>query len=126
MELPRFRNKAVGDAENLTLCDWLARRGCIIYALVQPRIEALEGLVGVLGFPGLLVVIGQVRGQDPRIVRIKLAQELERGRSGLSCEGVIEGQEVGAVKLRQWLIADFNVDVTTFVVLSTLFGLLVE
>ena len=77
LEFPRFRDKAVGNVENFIFCDWLIGCGRIIHTLVQPPVEALGGLVGVVGFPGLLVVPGQVRGQDPRIVRIKVDQGFE-------------------------------------------------
>ena len=81
LELPIFRDKDVGDADNLPFCDWLARRGRIIHALVQPRVEALDGLVGIVGFPEILVVLVQVRGQDPCVVHVQVVQELERGHS---------------------------------------------
>ena len=34
LELPRLRDKAVGNTDNLTFIYWFARRGCVIDALV--------------------------------------------------------------------------------------------
>ena len=62
LELPRFCDKAIGDADDLPFRDWLVRCGCIVHTLIQPRAEALEGIFGIVSFPELLVVIGQVLG----------------------------------------------------------------
>ena len=69
-EFPCFSNDAVGDADDFPLCDWLSIQGRIIHALVQPRVEALYGLVGILGFSELLVVLVHVCGQYPSVVPI--------------------------------------------------------
>ena len=63
----------MGDTDDFTFYDWLAPCGFIINTLVQPRAEALEGLVEILGFPELLVVLSQVRCRYPKILRIKVA-----------------------------------------------------
>ena len=49
LEFSRFRDEAVGDVDDLPLCDGLARRGRVINALVQPQAEAFKGLVGIEG-----------------------------------------------------------------------------
>ena len=51
---------------------------------------------------------------------------MERGCSGVASEGVSERREVSVFKLRYQLIAECSVNVTTFVVLSMLFGVLTE
>ena len=67
LELPCFRDKAVGDVDDLNLCDRLACRGHVIEALIQPCVEALEGLVRIKGFSELPVVPRQVCCQYPRV-----------------------------------------------------------
>ena len=106
--------------------DWLVRFGRIIHALVQPCVEDLEGLVRIVGFPELIVIFCQVCVQDPRVVRVQVAQELERGCSGVAHERVLEGREVVVVERRQYLIAEFSVDVTKSIVFLTLFGVLTQ
>ena len=57
LELPRFRGKAVGDEDDLPLCDGLTRHGCVIDALIHPRVEAFKWLIaieGLLEFPVVL------------------------------------------------------------------------
>ena len=49
LKLPHFRNEAVGDADNLSLCDGLARRGRLVNALIKPRVEAFEWFVRIVG-----------------------------------------------------------------------------
>ena len=44
LELPRFRNKAIGDADDLPFFDRLSRRCHIINTLIQPRLEAFKWL----------------------------------------------------------------------------------
>ena len=110
----------------MIFCDWLVHRCRAINALVQPCVEALEGLVGIVGLPELLVALGQVRSQDPCVVLVQLDQELERGCLGIACEGVLGGREVGVVERHQYLIADCSVNVTTFIVLSELLVVLAE
>ena len=70
LELSRLHDEAVGDADNLSFCDRLARCGCVIHALIQPRAEALEGLVSIAGIPKLLDVVCKVRCQYPGIFSI--------------------------------------------------------
>ena len=55
-----------------------------------------------------------------------MAEEADRGFSILVCKGFLEGQEVRIFKLRQQLISECSVNITTFVVFSTLFGVLTE
>ena len=126
LELPRLRDEAVGNVENLTFSGRFARRGCIVNTLVQPRTEALNGIVGFVYLPQLLVVFGQVRGQDPCIVVLEVDGDSERGCSGVACEGVLEGREVRGIERRQHLIAEFSFDVTTFVIFSVLSVVLTE
>ena len=73
LEFLHFRNKAVGNSDDLPFCYRISRRGRIIDALVQPRVEDFDGLVGILGFPELPVVISQVCCQYPRDVRVQVA-----------------------------------------------------
>ena len=82
-------DESVTNADNLTLRDRFARCGFIVDTLFQPQVEALKGLVGIVGTPQLLVVISQVRGQDPRVVIVKVTEESERDCSGVAHEGFI-------------------------------------
>ena len=86
LEFPHFSNEAVGGADDLPYCDWFARCGCIIHTIVQPRVEALKGLVGIVGFPELIFVLGQVRCQYTCVVHVQVAQEGQSGGSGLAGE----------------------------------------
>ena len=70
LELPRFRDKVLGDEDDLPFFDRLARRGCVIDTLVQPRVEAFEGLVGIVGFLDLPVFLVQVCCRYPRLVHV--------------------------------------------------------
>ena len=57
LKLPRFRDEPVGNADDLSLCDWLARRSCVVNELVKPRVEAFKWFVGIVGLPDLPVVL---------------------------------------------------------------------
>ena len=73
LKFPRFYDKAIGDADNLSLCDGLSRHGCVVNALVQTRVEAFEPFVGIVGLPELPVVLRQIRRQYLRVVRVEVA-----------------------------------------------------
>ena len=98
LELSRFHDKAVCDADEFSFCDWLACCGRATQSLIQPQVEALKGLVGIVGFPYLLIVIGQVRCQYPRVVHVQVAQEGQRGGSRIAGERGLEGGEVCVLK----------------------------
>ena len=49
--------------------------------------------MGIAWFPQLFVFFGQVRSQYPHIVVIELAEETERGLSGVARENVLEGRK---------------------------------
>ena len=121
-----FRNKAVGNKDDLTLCTWFARCSSVVNTLFQPRVEALDGLIGIVGLSQLLIVLSTIHDQGPHVMIIKVAEELKCGWSGVSCEGVIERLEVSAVERRQQLIAECSVNVMILIVLLTLFGVLME
>ena len=42
LKFSRLRDEAVGDADNFSLYDGLARRGCIVNVLVKPHVEAFK------------------------------------------------------------------------------------
>ena len=65
LELPRLRDDTVGNVDNLTFSDWFTRRGCVVNVVVQPHVETLEGRVGIVGLPQILVFFDQLRGQYP-------------------------------------------------------------
>ena len=98
LEFSRFRDEAVGNADNLPLCDVLARRGHIIDTLIQPRVEAFKWLVRIEGLLELPVVLRQVRCQYPDLVRVEVDKEGKCGGSGVSGERIIEGGEVCVLK----------------------------
>ena len=126
MKLPRFCNEAVDNAEDLSLCDGLACRSLVVNTLVKPHVEASEWFVGIAGLPELPVILGQVRRQYSRVVRIEVAEEGQRGGSGVVGEHVLEGGEVSVLKHLEELVAECSVNITTLVVFSTLFGMLAE
>ena len=126
LKLPCFRDEAVDDADNLSLYDGLARRGCIVKALVQTCVEAFEWFVGIVGLPELPVVLRQVRCQYSRIVRVEVAEKGLCGGSRVSSERILERVEVCVLKFREELITEGSINVATFVVFSTLFGVLAE
>ena len=72
LQLPFLRDEVVGDADDMPLCDGLARRGCVIDALIQPRVEDFEWIVEIEGFPDLPVVLCKVYRQYPRLVRVEV------------------------------------------------------
>ena len=55
-----------------------------------------------------------------------MAEEGQHGGSGISRESVLQGGEVCVLKFREELISEGSVNFTTFIVLSTLFGVLAE
>ena len=81
--MPRFRKEAAGNADYFPFRDGLDCRGYVVHALVQSCVEALEGLVSIVGLPDPLVLLGRVCSQDPHVVSIKVTQELEHGCSGV-------------------------------------------
>ena len=126
LKLPRFRDEAVGNAYNFSLCCGIALRGRIINALIQPRVEAFEWFVGIEGLRELPVVLRHFHRQYPRVVRVEVAAEGQCGGSGVASESVLRRGEVCVIKCREKLIPEGSVDVTTLIVLLTLFGVLVE
>ena len=65
-----FRDEDVGDADYLSLYDGIYRRGHIVNALVQYRLEDFGWFVKIEGLSELPVVLCQVRCQYSRIVRV--------------------------------------------------------
>ena len=59
-------------------------------------------------------------------MRIEVAEEVQCGGSVVASERVFEGGEVCVLKFREELITEGIVNITTFVVLSTMFGMLAE
>ena len=70
LEFPRFRDKAVGNADDLPFCDNPSRCGHESDTLIQPRVEDFKGLVIIVVFPELPIVLSQVRCLYPCIVRV--------------------------------------------------------
>ena len=124
--MPRFCDKAVGDANDVYFFDGLARRGRVVNALVQPCAETFEWFVGILGLPELPVVLCQVRRQYRCVVRVEVDEKGQCGGSGVSGERILEGGEVCVLKFREELITEGSVNVTTFIVFSKLFSVLAE
>ena len=110
----------------MPLYDGLARRGHSIDALIQPRVEAFDWLVRIKGLLELPVVILQIRRQYMCIVRVKVTEEGQRDSSGVSCKCVLEVGELWVLKCCEKLISEGSVNVMTFIILSTLFGMLAE
>ena len=75
LKFPCFRVKAVGNADNLSLYDGLARRSCVVNTLVKPRVEAFEWFVGIVGLLELPVILRQVRLQHSCVLCIEVAEE---------------------------------------------------
>ena len=72
LKLTCLRDEDVCYAHDLSFCNGLACRGCVFNALIEPRIETLEWLVGVEGLPQLGVIIPEVHGQYPVVVAINM------------------------------------------------------
>ena len=108
------------------LYDDLARRGRVINTLIQPRVEAFEWFVGIEDLPELPNILRQVCRQYPCVVRVEVSEDGQRGGSGVASEIVIQGGEVCVFKYIEEPISEGSVDVTTFVILSTLFSVLTE
>ena len=124
--ISRFRDEAVGNADEFPLCDGIVRRGCIIGALIQTCVEAFDWLVRIEGFLELPIVLCQVRRQYPCVVRVEVDEKGQCGGSGVSGERILEGGEVCVLKFREELITEGSVNVTTFIVFSKLFSVLAE
>ena len=62
LELPCFYNKAVGNLDKMYFSDELAHCCSVVNTLIEPYIEALERLVGVLWLSEFGVVSREVRG----------------------------------------------------------------
>ena len=74
LELPRFRKEAAGNADDFSFHDGFDGRGCLVNALFQSCVKALEGIVSIIGLPDPLFLLGQVCGQYTSIVSIEVAQ----------------------------------------------------
>ena len=72
LKLACLRDEAICDAHDLNFSDRLVWYGYLVYALVDPRIEALERLIGADGLPNILVICRKVRGWYPGIVSIEM------------------------------------------------------
>ena len=57
LKLSRFCDKAVCDADNLSLSYWIVHRGRVINALFKPRVEAFEWFIGIIGLPEISVIL---------------------------------------------------------------------
>ena len=91
---------AVYYEHNLYFRDGLARNSSAIYALVETRIEPLEGLVRVEGFPQIRVVCREVHGQYPGVMAIDMDEQEDYFRAGVSRKHVLEGGEVSVLEGR--------------------------
>ena len=75
----------------MSLCDRLACRGHIVNALIIPRVEDFEWFVGIVGLLELPAFLRQVRHQYSCVVRVEVAEEGQRGGSGVAGNSVLEG-----------------------------------
>ena len=75
-----------------------------------------------MGLLELPVILCQVRHQYSQVVRVYVAEEGQHSGSGVASERVLEGEEVSVLKCLDELKGNFNV--TTFILLLTLFGML--
>ena len=98
LKFPCFRDKAIGDADDLSLCFGLSCRDRLVNALVKPRVEAVELFVSIVGLPELPVVLRQVCHQYLRILRIEVAEGGQCGDSRVPGECVLEGGEGSVLK----------------------------
>ena len=121
-----FCDEVVGNADVLPLCYGLYFRGHAIHALIQPRVEDFDWLVRIEGLLELPVNILQVRRRYMCIVRVKVTEEGQCDSSRVSGKRVLEVGEVCVLKYREKLISEVSVNVTAFIILSTLFGMLAE
>ena len=112
--------------DDLSFTNGLACLCCIIYALIEPHIEALERLIGVEQLSQLDVFFCEVCDRYPRIVDVEVANELQSRDCGVSHECVLEGGDVGVLKRRQKLILDWVINVLTLIVLITLLHMLLD
>ena len=62
LELSYLRDEAISDLDNLAFHDRLTHRSGVVDALVEPFVEALEWLFGILGFPEFEFICRNVRG----------------------------------------------------------------
>ena len=60
LEFPSFRDEAVGNADDVSLCDGLTCRCRVVKTLVQPHVEAFKWFVGIVRLPELPVFPRQV------------------------------------------------------------------
>ena len=58
----------------MTPDDRLARCGCVVYALIEPRIYALKRPVGVEGFPQLCAICREFYSRYPDVGAIDMAE----------------------------------------------------
>ena len=117
-ELPHFCNKDICYSHNLSFRDGPACRDCVVNALVDHHIEALERLVRVELLPQLGVVCRNICCRYPCVVVIQVAEELKHRGSGLARELMIEGGDVGVLKYSQQLIVECRINILTLVVLK--------
>ena len=104
LKLPRFRDKAVCNADDIYLYDGIACRSCVVNALVKPRVESFKWFVGILVLPELPVVLREVCRQYLHVVHLEVAEEGQHGGSVVAGEHVLDGGQVSVLKCLEELI----------------------
>ena len=94
LKFPSLWDKAVGNADDFSLCDGLTRRGRVVNVLVQTRVEDFEWFVNIVGLLELPVVLCQVCCQYFCIVCVEVAEEGQSGGYRVASECALEGGEV--------------------------------
>ena len=82
-------NKAIFYAHEVSFCDGITCRGSVVYALVEPCIEALNRLVRVESFPQIHVICREVYGRYPGVVTMEIYYQEERCCDGVARKCVI-------------------------------------
>ena len=92
LKLACIHDEAVCYAYVLSLCDGLDRRYCVVYPLLELRIEDLERIFGVEGFPQFRAACREVHVQYPCVLEIDRDEQEENFHDVVAHKSCFRGE----------------------------------
>ena len=77
LNLPRFCNEVMRDPDDMDFGDWIVRRGCVVGALVETRLEALGWIARIEQIPEVDIIFRKLRCQFYFVVDVEVAVEVD-------------------------------------------------
>ena len=119
LNMLRFCDEEVCNPDELSFGGWISRCSCILSALVDPFLEDLGFLAGVVRLLKAGIVFCEVCYQYYGLVHVEVSDEADCGDGIISCDGVIEGGLVCVLKNLEWLMKERGFHRSPIVLLST-------